>query len=133
MGKKISLQRQSVIESAMWNRAGSLGEEVSASAASIAHGRVTSVGTKRALAGLIPAPPAQAPRPPPSPGHPRLRAGPNPALSGTTWCLTIRYRCKDVTATTFSANTVSLHYGRKKEKMSIQDHTTWKEAAVRNF
>lgn len=67
MGKKISLQRQSVIESAMWNRAGSLGEEVSASAASIAHGRVTSVGTKRALAGLIPAPPAQAPRPPPRP------------------------------------------------------------------
>lgn len=48
----------------MRNRAGSLGEEVRAGAASIAHGRVTSVGTKRALAGLIPAPLAPAPRPP---------------------------------------------------------------------
>lgn len=64
MGEKISPPKQSFRESAKYNRAGSLRGKVRAGAASIAHGRVTSVGTKRAQAGLSPAPPAAAPRPP---------------------------------------------------------------------
>lgn len=55
-GEKNLSRRQSVSESAKWSGAGSLGKEVKAGAVSIAHGRVTSVGTKKALAGLIPAP-----------------------------------------------------------------------------
>lgn len=56
-GEKNLPRRQSISESAKWSGAGSMGKKVKAGAVSIAHGRVTSVGTKKALAGLIPAPP----------------------------------------------------------------------------
>lgn len=104
VGWGTSLPKQSISESAKWSGADSLGEEVRAGAESIARGRVTSVGAKRTLAGLVPARPAWAPGTA-RPGRWLLRSGLSPAPSRTSGSLTTPGLGVDVTATIFSAST----------------------------